>query len=239
MTWIHQAFYLKLKGVVFFVLVCILFFHSESANPIILANSAHTWFWGRPYFSLSLCFPLLISLWYLHSSKHKIGVFLDWDADCGDVLQLCLEFCRHWAFEEGAVGCILLNTIICWFITCSSLHLNPWEVSLYLDWVWRLCSFKQLRIKGIIQSHWLAMCPRVSLLWSLRWDSAESQLSESQLSTPCPLATLHTPKLRDKLIFFPLLAHQCLSGQYSLWRVFCGVINLVSYHWLCERTRWV
>lgn len=44
---------------------------TETTNPIILTNSAHTWFWDRPYFSLSLCFPLLISLRYPHSSMQQ------------------------------------------------------------------------------------------------------------------------------------------------------------------------
>lgn len=149
----------------------VVLFFSGSANPIILANSAHTWCRGRPHFSLSLCFLLLTALWYPHSSKQqnrnfyglgcstvssKIGISLD----CGDALQLCLEFCRHWALKKGAVGCILPTTIICWFIAFKSR---------------RQFSVFGLRLKTVLLqaaqnegcnsvSLWLAMCPRVSLL---------------------------------------------------------------------------
>lgn len=98
----------------------------------------------------------------------RIGISLDWDADCGDALQLCLEFCRHWALKEGTflliitiffiVTIIMLNTITYWFLARSSLHLNPWEVPLHLDWGWSLCSFKQFSIKGVIQSHGVWPC---------------------------------------------------------------------------------
>lgn len=76
-------------------------------------------------------------------------------------------------------------------------------------------------------SLWLAMCPRVSLLWSLRWDSAESWLPESSAEFPMSFGHL-THNKSDFLLSLcspmPDEVGSTVSGGFSIHRYLVGLI---------------